>query len=194
MYDIPYLAGRINRILGEKSMKDLSPWGLVSQDEVYISGRKNITYDIGGVTQLDYLDLYKRFTYTNQESYRLDYIANYELGEKKLDHNEYDTFREFYTKDWDKFVRYNIIDVQLVDKLEDKLKLIELAITMAFDAKVNFIDIHYQVRMWDTIIYNYLKKQNIVIPPKKRTSKSQKYAGAYVKEPKPGKYDWVVSF
>ena len=194
MYDIPYLAGRINRILGEKSMKDLSPWGLVSQDEVYISGRKNITYDIGGVTQLDYLDLYKRFTYTNQESYRLDYIANYELGEKKLDHDEYDTFREFYTKDWDKFVRYNIIDVQLVDKLEDKLKLIELAITMAFDAKVNFIDIHYQVRMWDTIIYNYLKKQNIVIPPKKRTSKSQKYAGAYVKEPKPGKYDWVVSF
>ena len=194
MYDIPYLAGRINRILGEKSMKDLSPWGLVSQDEVYISGRRNITYDIGGVTQLDYLDLYKRFTYTNQESYRLDYIANYELGEKKLDHNEYDTFREFYTKDWDKFVRYNIRDVQLVDKLEDKLKLIELAITMAFDAKVNFIDIHYQVRMWDTIIYNYLKKQNIVIPPKKRTSKSQKYAGAYVKEPKPGKYDWVVSF
>ena len=194
MYDIPYLAGRINRILGEKSMKDLSPWGLVSQDEVYISGRKNITYDIGGVTQLDYLDLYKRFTYTNQESYRLDYIANYELGEKKLDHNEYDTFREFYTKDWDKFVRYNIRDVQLVDKLEDKLKLIELAVTMAFDAKVNFIDIHYQVRMWDTIIYNYLKKQNIVIPPKKRTSKSQKYAGAYVKEPKPGKYDWVVSF
>ena len=82
MYDIPYLAGRINRVLGEKSMKDLSPWGLVSQDEVYISGRKNITYDIGGVTQLDYLDLYKRFTYTNQESYRLDYIANYELGEK----------------------------------------------------------------------------------------------------------------
>ncbi len=152
MYDIPYLAGRINRVLGEKSMKDLSPWGLVSQDEVYISGRRNITYDIGGVTQLDYLDLYKRFTYTNQESYRLDYIANYELGEKKLDHNEYDTFREFYTKDWDKFVRYNIIDVQLVDKLEDKLKLIELAITMAFDAKVNFIDIHYQVRMWDTII------------------------------------------
>ena len=175
-------------------MKDLSPWGLVSQDEVYISGRKNITYDIGGVTHLDYLDLYKRFTYTNQESYRLDYIANYELGEKKLDHDEYDTFREFYTKDWDKFVRYNIIDVQLVDKLEDKLKLIELAITMAFDAKVNFIDIHYQVRMWDTIIYNYLKKQNIVIPPKKRTSKSEKYAGAYVKEPKPGKYDWVVSF
>ena len=194
MYDIPYLAGRINRILGEKYMKDLSPWGLVTQTEVYITGRRNINYDIGGVTQLDYLDLYKRFTYTNQESYRLDYIANYELGVKKLDHSEYDTFKEFYAKDWDKFVKYNIRDVQLVDAFEDKLKLIELAITMAFDAKVNFIDIHFQVRMWDTIIYNYLKKRNIVIPPKRRTSKSEKYAGAYVKEPKPGKYDWVVSF
>ncbi len=194
MYDIPYLAGRINRILGEKYMKDLSPWGLVTQTEVYITGRRNINYDIGGVTQLDYLDLYKRFTYTNQESYRLDYIANYELGVKKLDHSEYDTFKEFYAKDWDKFVKYNIRDVQLVDAFEDKLKLIELAITMAFDAKVNFIDIHFQVRMWDTIIYNYLKKRNIVIPPKRRTSKSEKFAGAYVKEPKPGKYDWVVSF
>ncbi len=194
MYDIPYLAGRINRILGEKSMKDLSPWGLVSQSEVYIAGRKHINYDIGGVTQLDYLDLYKRFTYTNHESYRLDYIANYELQAKKLTHDEYDTFKEFYSKDWDKFVRYNVRDVQLVDRLEDKLKLIELAITMAFDAKVNFVDIHYQVRMWDTIIYNYLKKRNIVIPPKNRSQKNEKYAGAYVKEPIPGKYDWVVSF
>ncbi len=194
MYDIPYLAGRINRVLGEKYMKDLSPWGLVSQQEVYIHGRRHINYDIGGVTQLDYLDLYKRFTYTNQESYRLDYIANYELGQQKLDHSEYDTFKDFYTNGWTKFVEYNIRDVQLVDAFEDKLKLIELAITMAFDAKVNFIDIHFQVRMWDTIIYNYLNKRNIVIPPKRRTSKSEKYAGAYVKEPKPGRYDWVVSF
>ena len=194
MYDIPYLAGRINRVLGEKYMKDLSPWGLVSQQEVYIHGRRNINYDIGGVTQLDYLDLYKRFTYTNQESYRLDYIANYELGQKKLDHSEFDTFKDFYTNGWTKFVEYNIKDVQLVDAFEDKLKLIELAITMAFDAKVNFIDIHFQVRMWDTIIYNYLNKRNIVIPPKRRTTKSENYAGAYVKEPKPGRYDWVVSF
>ena len=65
---------------------------------------------------------------------------------------------------------------------------------MAYDAKVNYNDVFYQVRMWDTIIYNYLKKRNIVIPPKNRTDKSDKYAGAYVKEPKPGKYDWVVSF
>jgi len=194
LYDIPYIAKRIERILGEKLMKRLSPWGLVSQSEIYINGRPNTVFDVGGVTQLDYIDLYKKFTYKAQESYRLDYIASVELGQKKLDHSEFDTFKDFYTKGWQKFIEYNIIDVELVDRLEDKMKLIELALTMAYDAKVNYNDVFYQVRMWDTIIYNYLKKRNIVIPPKNRSQKNEKYAGAYVKEPKPGKYDWVVNF
>jgi DNA polymerase elongation subunit (family B) len=194
LYDIPYLVRRLDRVLGEKVMKRMSPWGLVTEDETYISGRKHISYDIGGISQLDYLDLYKKFTYKAQESYRLDYITEVELGQKKLDHSEFDTFKDFYTKGWQKFVEYNIVDVELVDRLEDKMKLIELAITMAFDAKVNFEDVFFQVRMWDTIIYNYLKKRNIAIPPKERTDKDSKYAGAYVKEPIPGKYDWVVSF
>ena len=194
LYDIPYLSRRLERVLGEKLMKRLSPWGLVTEDEIYISGRKNIAYDIGGVTQLDYLNLYKKFTYKAQESYRLDYIASVELGQKKLDHSEFDTFKDFYTQGWQKFVEYNIIDVELVDRMEDKMKLIELAITMAYDAKANYVDVFSQVRMWDTIIYNYLKKKNIVIPPKNRSQKNEKYAGAYVKEPIPGKYDWVVSF
>jgi len=194
LFDIPFITKRIDRVLGEKLAKRLSPWGLVSQKEVFIKGRKQIFYDIGGITQLDYLDLYKKFTYTNQESYRLDHIANVELGQKKLDHSEFDTFQEFYTNGWQKFVEYNIIDVELVDRLEDKMKLIELALTMAYDAKVNYNDVFYQVRMWDTIIYNYLKKKNIVIPPKEQTDKDEKYAGAYVKEPNPGVYDWVVSF
>ncbi len=194
LYDIPYIARRIQRVLGEKLMKRLSPWGLVSEGETYIKGRRHITFDVGGVCQLDYLDLYKKFTYKAQESYRLDYIAEVELGQKKLDHSEFDTFKDFYTKGWQKYIEYNIIDVELVDRLEDKMKLIELALTMAYDAKVNYNDVFYQVRMWDNIIYNYLKKRNIVIPPKNRSAKNEKYAGAYVKEPKPGRYDWVVSF
>ena len=193
-YDIPYICKRLNRVLGEKLMKRFSPWGLVSDKEVTIKGRTQITFDIGGVTQLDYLDLYKKFTYKAQESYRLDYIAEVELGQKKLDHSEFDTFKEFYTKGWQKYIEYNIVDVELVDRLEDKMKLIELALTMAYDAKVNYADVFYQVRMWDNIIYNYLKKRNIVIPPKNKSQKNEKYAGAYVKEPIPGKYDWVVSF
>jgi len=194
LYDIPYLCGRISRIMGEKKMKILSPWGLVSQDEAYISGRKFNVFDIAGLTTLDYLELYKKFTYKAQESYRLDYIAQVELGQKKLDHSEFDTFKDFYRGNWKKFVDYNIIDVELVDRLEDKMKLIELALTMAYTAKVNYVDVMYQVRMWDTIIYNYLKRRNIVIPPKDRSEKDSKFAGAYVKEPIPGKYDWVVSF
>jgi len=194
LYDIPYLVRRIDRVLGEKLKKRVSPWGLVTEKETYIAGRRHISYDVGGITQLDYLNLYKKFTYKAQESYRLDYIASVELGQKKLDHSEFDTFKDFYTKGWQKFVEYNIKDVELVDRLEDKMKLIELALTMAFDAKVNFGDVFSQVRMWDTIIYNYLKKRNIVIPPNIRSDKDSKYAGAYVKEPIPGKYDWVVSF
>ena len=120
---------------------------------------------------IDYLDLYKKFTYTNQESYRLDHIAFVELGQKKLDHSEFDTFKDFYTGNWQKFIEYNIIDVELVDRLEDKMKLIELALTMAYDAKVNYKDVFFQVRTWDAIIYNYLKKKNIVIPPKERSEK-----------------------
>jgi DNA polymerase elongation subunit (family B) len=194
MYDIPYLVRRLDRILGEKLMKRISPWGLITERKTVIKGREQIHYDIGGISQLDYLDLYKKFTYKAQESYRLDYIAEVELGQKKLDHSEFDTFKEFYTKGWDKFCKYNIIDVELVDRMEDKMKLIELALTMAYDAKVNYNDVFSQVAMWDSIIYNYLKKQNIVIPPKTKSEKSEKYAGAYVKEPVPGVYDWVVSF
>ncbi len=194
LYDIPYLAKRITRVLGEKAMKKLSPWGLVTNEEIYMQGRPHLVYDIAGVTVLDYMDLYKKFTYKAQESYRLDYIGEVELGNKKLDHSEFDTFKDFYTKGWNKFVDYNVQDVRIVDGLEEKMKLIELAITMAYDAKVNFTDVFYQVRMWDMIIYNDLKRKGIVIPPKKDQDKSEKYAGAYVKEPKPGMYDWVVSF
>ena len=194
LYDIPYICKRLNRVLGEKLMKRFSNWGLVTEKELYVTGRKHTTFDVGGLTQLDYLELYKKFTYKAQESYRLDYIAEVELGQKKLDHSEFDTFKDFYTKGWQKFIEYNIVDVELVDRLEDKMKLIELALTMAYDAKVNYADVFYQVRVWDTIIYNYLKKRNIVIPPKNRSQKDEKYAGAYVKEPVPGKYDWVVNF
>ena len=194
LYDIPYLCGRIDRIMGLKKLKLMSPWGIVSHETVFINGREFNIFDIAGVTTLDYLELYKKFTYTNQESYRLDYIAQVELGQKKLDHSEFDTFKDFYNGNWKKFVDYNIIDVELVDRMEDKMKLIELALTMAYDAKVNFVDVMYQVRMWDTIIYNYLKKRDIVIPPRDRSEKDKRYEGAYVKQPVPGVYDWVVSF
>ena len=193
-YDVPYICGRLERLFGEKEMKLMSPWGIVKREEVEIKGREQIFYRMLGINVIDYLDLYKKFTYTNQESYRLDHIAFVELGQRKVDHNEFENFKDFYTKDWQKFIDYNIVDVELVSRLEEKMKLIELAVALAYDAKVNMQDVYYQVRMWDTLIYNFLKKKGIVVPPGKRSDKEDKYAGAYVKEPIAGRYNWVVSF
>ena len=195
LFDIPYIARRIDRLLGEKATKSLSPWKLISSREIYIKGRRQIAYDLPGISTLDYLELYRKFTYTNQASYRLDHICMVELGARKLDHSEFDTFKEFYEKDWQKFIDYNIHDVRLVDQLDDKMKLLDLAFTMAYDAKVNYEDVFSQVRMWDNYIYCELNKRKIAIPPKKESAtKTEKYAGAYVKEPKTGRYDWVVNF
>ena len=193
-YDVPYICGRLERLFGSKEMKLMSPWGIVKREDIEVKGREQIFYRMLGINVIDYLDLYKKFTYTNQESYRLDHIANVELGQRKVAHDEFENFKDFYTKDWQKFIDYNIVDVELVSRLEDKMKLIELAVALAYDAKVNLQDVYYQVRMWDTLIYNFLKKKGIVVPPGKRSDKDEKYAGAYVKEPIPGKYDWVVSF
>ena len=138
LFDIPYIARRVTRILGEKAAKSLSPWKLISSREIYIKGRKQIAYDLPGISTLDYLELYRKFTYTNQESYRLDHICLVELGERKLDHSEYDTFKEFYEKNWQKFIEYNIHDVRLVDKLDNKMKLLDLAFTNSSDSEMKF--------------------------------------------------------
>jgi DNA polymerase elongation subunit (family B) len=193
-FDITYLCNRILKVCGEYNLKKLSPWNMVKSSFTEIMGRSVQTYDIAGVTVLDYLEIYKKFTYTNRESYRLDVIAEIELGQKKLDHSEFDTFKDFYTYGWEKFVDYNLVDVDLVDRMEEKMKLIDLVMLMAYDAHCNYSDTFYQVRLWDIIIYNYLRDRNIVVPPKQFASRDDQFAGAYVKEPVPGAYDWVVSF
>ena len=192
-FDIPYICNRIRNVFDEEEVKRLSPWKNVFSRNVYQMGRTHQIYNIDGIATLDYFDLYRKFTYTRQESYRLDYIAQVELGEKK-DGNPYETFREWYTKDYQSFIEYNINDVELVDKLEDKMKLIELCLTMAYDAKVNFVDVLGTVRYWDILIYNHLREKNLVIPQKREHKKVDKFEGAYVKDPIIGMHNWVMSF
>ena len=192
-FDIPYVCNRILNQFDEKELRRLSPWGNVTPRSVYKMGRSHQVYDIMGVANLDFFDLYRKFTYTNQESYRLDHIAFVELGERK-DGNPYETFSEWYIKDYQSFIEYNITDVELVDKLEDKMKLIDLCLTMAYDAKVNYVDVLGTTKYWDILIYNHLRKKNIVIPQKKEHEKSEKYEGAYVKDPIVGMHKWVMSF
>ena len=192
-FDIPYLVKRIDRELGELFSKKLSPWGYINERKTFIKGNEEIHYDIHGIAHLDYLELYKKFTYTKQESYRLDYIAGEELGDAKKVNPE-DNFKDFYNNHWQKFVDYNIHDTELVDRLEDKMRLIELCLTMAYNAKINYEDVFSQVRMWDAIIYNHLRKKKIAIPAKSGSGKDAQFEGAYVKDPLIGLHKWVASF
>jgi DNA polymerase elongation subunit (family B) len=193
-FDIPYLVNRIRLVLGDEYVKRLSPWGVVNEKSAYVGKGESISsYSILGISILDYLDLYKKFTYTNQESYKLDYIASVELGKKKLENPE-DNFKDFYTNHWKTFVDYNIHDTELVDMLEDKMKLIELVFTLAYSSKINYEDVFSPVRMWDMIIFNYLYERNIAVPLKEDSTKSSEFEGAYVKEPLVGPHKWVASF
>ena len=193
-FDVPYICNRIKKVLGEDSMKQLSPWNVVNQREISRFKNMETVFDILGISILDYLDLYKKFTYTAQESYKLDHIAKVELGKEKVDYGEYDSFRMFYKNNWQKFVEYNVVDVELVDQLEDKMKLIELILTMAYDAKCNYIDVFSAVRTWDCILWNHLWKKNIVVHQRDESRRGRQIEGAFVQEPVPGRYDWVVSF
>mgnify|MGYP003149650262 CR=1 FL=1 len=192
LFDIPYLLARTEAVLGENEHKKYSPFGIVQRRNVKFQQREMTAYEIVGVAQLDYLDLYKKFTYVTRESYKLDFIAQTELGHKKLE-SGFETFKEFYEKDWNRFVEYNIVDTVLVDELEDKMKLIELAITMTYDAKCNYNDVFSAVRTWDSLLYNHLWEKKIVIH-QGGGRKDRQIEGAYVQEPEPGGYDWVASF
>jgi len=191
LFDMPYLVGRIDRIFGDSAKNTLSPYNMTRKKTVRGHNRELLKTDIKGIIQLDYMDLYKKFTYTFQESYRLDYIAQVELGKKKLE-SGFETFREFYENDWNRFIDYNIIDTVLVDELDDKMKFLELIITMGYDCKCNYNDIFSSVRTWDCLLYNHLLQKNIMLPQKKENF-SEGFPGGYVQEPKTGKYKWVVS-
>lgn len=192
-FDVPYLVRRVERELGESIAKKFSPWGMISERRTFIKGNEEIHYTITGISQLDYLELYKKYTYKKQESYKLDYIAEQELNDAKKE-NPGTSFKDFYTNYWQQFVEYNIHDVELVDMFEDKMRLLELHLTMAYQAKINPEDVYSQVRMWDAIIYNHLRKKGIVIPMKTHSTKDAQFEGAFVKDVQVGAHKWVASF
>ena len=135
-FDIPYLVRRMSAVLGESEAKRFSPWKLIKERRVRTKFKEETVYNICGVASLDYLEMYQKFTYTQQETYKLDHIGFVELGERKLDYSEYETLHEFYMNDFQRFIEYNIRDVELVEKLDDKMKLIDMALALAYDAKV----------------------------------------------------------
>jgi DNA polymerase elongation subunit (family B) len=195
-FDMPYIVNRIRRILSDKHVKMLSPYNIMVVRKFSIAGRDYENEHPVGINVLDYLSLYKKFTFAQQESFKLDHIAFIELGEKKLDYYSlgYESLDDLYKRDHQTFIDYNIRDVLLVDKLDKKLGLLDQVYALAYDGKVNMIDTLTTVTMWDVIIHNYLLTQGTVIPMPKRSEKKRKIEGAYVKDPQVGKHDWVVSF
>ena len=195
-FDIPYLVNRFRKILGEDKTKMLSPWNYISERKTNINGRLLIAYSFVGIESLDYIELYKWYAPggKSQESYRLDNIAQVELGQGKISYDEYENLHQLYRLNYQKFIEYNIKDVALIIKLEDKLKLIELALTLAYDTKCNYEDVFAQTRMWDSLTYSYLLGKGIIVPPKETQEKDSAFEGAYVKEPQVGLHNWVASF
>lgn len=192
-FDMPYIVNRITKVLGDYAAKRLSPWGFLLDKDVNVFGKYQKTFTPVGIAVLDYMQLYKKFTYTQQESYSLNHIAYVELGAKKVDYSEYENLDELYEKDFNKYMIYNIQDVDLVYELDEKHKLLELIFTMAYSAKINYNDSLATVLPWEVVIHNYLMERKIVMPYKSR-NRFAPYEGAYVKQPLVGMHEWGMSF
>ncbi len=194
-FDIPYIVNRIIKIHGEEFVRRLSPWGLIDRRDITTMRRKQMAYEIQGIAQMDYLDLFKKFGYSYgpQETYKLDHIASVVLGEKKLSYEEHGNLHTLYKHDHQKFIDYNIKDVDLVDRFEDKMGLITLALTMAYRGGVNYSDVMGTTAIWDAIIFRNLYANQVIIPFAEEKFKTP-YPGGYVKDPHVGMHEWVVSF
>lgn len=193
-FDIPYLVNRITKVLGADEAKKLSPWGVLEWRTIKVMGREQSFVRFVGMEILDYIELYKKFNPGGRESFKLEYIANYELGEGKLDYSEYGSLYELQTQNYQKYIEYNIHDAVLIDKLNQKQRLIELAVSIAYSSGVNYSDALGTVKLWDIIIHGYLRNQGKVIPHVEMTIGHTGIEGAYVKDPKPAGHDWVMSF
>jgi DNA polymerase elongation subunit (family B) len=210
-FDIPYIVNRIAGIGTEQAARTLSPWNLVNEKNINSRGRTLPAYEIVGIQQADYLELFRKFGYSYgpQESYKLDHIGYVVVGEKKLSYEEHGNLYTLYKEDHQKFIDYNIKDVQLVDRIDQKMGLISLALTMAYKGGVNVQDTFGTTAIWESIIYRRLMSNNIVCPleqiekvPYKTVgervyddgSTADAVMGGYVKPPQVGSHDWVVSF
>jgi len=185
-FDIPYLYNRAVRVLGPEVANLLSPISQV----IYSEYKKKHT--IAGVSSLDYLQLYRQFTFTQQSSYRLDYIGEVEVGMKKVDYTG--TLNDLYDNDLQTFIDYNIRDVKILVELDKKLDFIEIARGIAHLGHVPYEDINMSSRWLEGAILVYLKKLGVVAPnkpPRPKKFDNEKFTGAYVQEPQSGKHKWV---
>ena len=195
-FDVPYLVNRVARAIGPDSIKKFSPWGQVREKVRTVNGRPMQTYELVGIETLDYYDLFQKFGYMSfgvLESYKLDHVAYTVLGEQKLSYEEYGNLFTLYKENYQKFIDYNIKDTLLVERIDEEVGLIELAMTIAYKGGCNYQEAFGTTQLWDTYIYRELCQRKTVVP-RKVEGPASPIAGGYVKDPQVGRHSWVVSF
>ena len=191
-FDIPYIIKRISNKFGSRTANRLSPCGKIksriSQDDF---GNEREAFTIMGIESLDYIDLYKKFSFTTQPTYALDYVAEYETGIGKVDYDG--PLKKLRDDNHQLYIDYNIGDVDRVLAIDKKRGFIDLVYSLCFYAKIKFNHVYNPMKVWDAIIFGSLKAEGKVVPENKIQPK-QTYPGAFVKEPVPNAYRWMMSF
>ena len=192
-FDIPYIVNRVSRVLSKSHTRKFCLWGKMPEPKMLIKyGKESETFALSGRVHLDMLELYRKYTYHEMHSYSLDAIAEYELGEKKVDYEG--TLDQLYNNDYEKFIAYNRQDVDLLVRLDAKLQFIDLANVLAHSNTVLLQTTMGAVAQTDQAIINHAHSLGLIVPDKRRDGeKPIPAAGAYVATPKKGKHEWIGS-
>ena len=193
-FDMPYTVNRIIKTLSKEDTRRLCLWDQFPKKREYEKyGKDAVTYDLIGRVHLDSLELYRKYTYEERHSYRLDAIAEYELGETKTVYEG--TLDQLYNNDFRKFIEYNRQDCALLDKLDKKLKFIDLANTVAHENTVLLQTTMGAVAVTEQAIVNEAHHRGLIVPsrPKRDEDATNQAAGAYVAYPKKGLHDYIGS-
>ncbi len=196
-FDVPYLVNRIRRVLGESEAKKLSPWRFLSERTFEFRGRNQTVYVPVGISVLDYQRVFHKHGVMTRavdtpDDYKLNTIAHVHLDERKIDYSEYEGLMDLHDRDYQKFMDYNIHDVELVAKLEKKFGFIRQIMESAYYAKANYEDMLGTVKPIECILHHKGLEQGIVMPLRERHEKKE-LVGGFVKDPGVGSFEWVVS-
>ena len=190
-YDIPYTVNRITRVLSKDDTRRFCLWGQFPKERTFERfGAESQTYDLIGRVHMDYMQLYRKYTYEERHSYSLDAIGEYELGESKTAYEG--TLDQLYNQNFKKFIEYNRQDTLLLNKLDEKLQFIDLANEIAHDNTVLLPTVMGAVAVTEQAIINEAHERGLVVPNRKRVDEEDTAAaGAYVAYPKKGVHEWV---
>jgi DNA polymerase elongation subunit (family B) len=192
-YDVPYLVNRARRLFGDDTdvYRKFSPIGQIRMWKGHDQkGNEILNIDIGGVTILDYMDLYKWYSPSKLESYSLKFVTAFELDKTKVDYSEYEDLRDLYERNWDLYVKYNIIDAYRILQLEEKLGYIMLVQALSLLCRASMKYYHVMTQLIEGLLITYFRRHGMC-GPRFYGGTQETFEAAFVKEPKVGRYEWI---